>query len=176
MDKPIITVLLIIAGVVCVCFIFNSVYPAVTQGSHAVVSMADKIDDRLKSNISIIHIASEYDPQSGNWTDSNGNDDFEIFAWVKNIGTTRILRPDRSDIFFGHEGNFHRIPYTDYASGYPRWEYQIQGGQTEWKQANTVKITIKYDTFASSGLSSGTTYMLRMIIPNGISDEGYLSL
>ncbi|MFP3975418.1 MAG: hypothetical protein ACLFVK_04255 [Dehalococcoidia bacterium] len=175
MDKPIITVLLIISGVVCVGFIFNSVYPAITQGSHAVVSMANKIDDRMKSKVSIVHIASEYDPEDETW-DDDADEDFEIFAWVKNVGTTRIRRPDRSDIFFGHEGNYQRIPYTDNTSGYPYWEYQIEGGQTEWKQANTVKVTIKYDSFSSSGLSSGTTYMLRMIMPNGISDESYLSL
>ena len=51
MDKAIITMMLIIAGIVCVSVMFNSIYPALNRGSDAVVSMASVVDDRIKSLI-----------------------------------------------------------------------------------------------------------------------------
>ncbi|MCL0093923.1 hypothetical protein M1O53_02960 [Dehalococcoidia bacterium] len=178
MDKAIITVLLIIAGVASVAFIFNSVYPAITRGSDAVVSMADRMDDRIRSQVNVIHAVSEYDPNApGNWTDINTNTDFDIFAWVKNVGTTRILTPRRSDVFFGREGSFQRIPHVDYAGGVkPFWQYVVEDTGGEWVSARTLKITIVYaDDWATSGLSTGVTYLVKMILPNGISDEIYFS-
>ncbi|MCL0095195.1 hypothetical protein M1O52_01465 [Dehalococcoidia bacterium] len=179
MDKAIITVLLIIAGVACVAFIFNSVYPAITRGSDAVVSMADRIDDRIRSQVNIIHAVSEYDPNApGNWTDINTNTDFDIFAWVKNVGTTRILTPRRSDVFFGREGSFQRIPHDDFVDPgvWPYWQYVVEDTGGEWVSARTLKITIVYsDDWATSGLSPGVAYLVKMILPNGISDEIYFS-
>ena len=179
MDKAIITVLLIIAGVACVAFIFNSVYPAITRGSDAVVSMADRIDDRIRSQVNIIHAVSEYDPNApGNWTDINTNGDFDIFAWVKNVGTTRILTPRRSDVFFGREGSFQRIPHDDFVDPgvWPYWQYVVEDTGGEWVSARTLKITIVYaDDWATSGLSPGVAYRVKIILPNGISDEIYFS-
>ena len=113
MDKAIITVLLIIAGVVCVAFMFNAIYPAINRGSDAVVSMASVVDDRIKSRVDIVHAVSEYDPNNGPsfWNDTNSNSSFDIFAWVKNVGSSRILGVERCDVFFGEEGDFHRIPH-----------------------------------------------------------------
>jgi len=39
-------------------FIFNSVYPMLNRSSQAMVSMADTIDDRMKSRINIVHAAN----------------------------------------------------------------------------------------------------------------------
>ena len=180
MDKAIITVLLIIAGVVCVAFMFNGIYPAINRGSDAVVSMAAQVDERLKTQISIIHAVSEYDPNDAvdHWNDINSNGTFDIFAWVKNVGSSRILAVKKSDIFFGEEGNFRRITHQDYAGGAkPYWQDTLEDNATEWGPGKTLKVTICYaDDFDSSGLSAGTTYLIKVIIPNGISDEIYFSL
>lgn len=185
MDKAIITVLLIIAGVVCVAFMFNGIYPAITRGSDAVVSMASQVDDRIKSQVNIIHAVTEYDPndvppQGDYWNDTQPNSTFDIIAWVKNVGTSRILGVERCDVFFGEEGNFQRIPHSDYAGEPPQepyWEDTIEDNSTDWGPAKTMKITIRYaDDFTSSGLATGTTYLVKIIIPNGITDEIYFSL
>lgn len=180
MDKAITTLLLIVAGVVCVAFIFNGVYPAITKGSSAVAGMATTVNERIKSRISIIHAVSEYDPNDSvdYWNDVNANNKFDIFAWVKNVGKSRILAPENCDVFFGKEGNFRRIPYVDYAGGsLPYWEYTIEDNGGEWGPARTLKITVVYaDDFNSSGLETGVTYLIKVIIPNGISDEIYFSL
>lgn len=158
MDKAITTALLIIAGVISIMVLFNSVYPAISRSSAAMVSMSETIDDRMKSRINIVHIAN-----SANRT--------SVYAWVKNVGTSRIVAIEESDVFFGQEGDFIRVPYVDDAGGnYPRWEYAIEN-DTEWKASATVKITITYDADPGAG-----TYFAKVIIPNGISDEYYFSM
>jgi archaellum component FlaF (FlaF/FlaG flagellin family) len=111
LEKAITTALLIIAGVVCMIFVFNSVYPMVNRSSQAMVSMAEQVDQRMKSRISIVHAAS-----SANRT--------EVYVWVKNIGTQRIVDIESSDMFFGQEGDFERVragttPSKTTASGRP---------------------------------------------------------
>ncbi len=139
-------------------FVFNSVYPMVNRSSQAMVSMADTIDDRMKSRINIVHVASSSDRQT-------------VYVWIKNVGSSRIININESDLFFGQEDDFSRIPYVDDAGGgYPRWEYTIEN-DTEWLSSATLKITISYDADPGAG-----TYFIKFIIPNGISDEYYFSM
>jgi len=157
-DKAVTTALLIIAGVVCMIFVFNSVYPMVNRSSQAMVSMADTIDDRMKSRVNIVHVANSSDRQT-------------VYVWIKNVGSSRIININGSDLFFGQEDDFSRIPYVDDAGGsYPRWEYTIEN-DTEWLSSATLKITISYDADPGAG-----TYFIKFIIPNGISDEYYFSM
>ena len=158
MDKAVTTALLIIAGVVCMIFVFNSVYPMLNRSSQAMVSMAEQVDERMKSRINIVHAANSADRTS-------------VYLWVKNVGTQRIVNIDESVLFFGQSDNFSRISYVDDAGGsYPSWAYGIEN-DTEWKTSATVNITINYDTDPGTG-----TYYIKMVIPNGISDEYYFSM
>jgi len=156
-DKAVTTALLIIAGVVCMIFVFNSVYPMVNRSSQAMVSMAEQVDERMKSRINIVHAAN-----SANLT--------SIYLWIKNVGTQRIVDVKESDLFLGPSGNFSRIPYAeDAGSDYPRWEYTLEN-DTEWQTSATLKITVSYTSDPGSG-----TYYAKFIIPNGIFDEYYFS-
>ena len=158
MDKAVTTALLIIAGVICMIFVFNSVYPMLNRSSAAMVSMSETIDDRMKSRINIVHAA-------------NSADRHNVYVWVKNVGSSRIVAVNESDVFFGQSDNFTRIPYVDDAGGsYPRWSYGIEN-DTEWKNGATVNITISHDVDPGAA-----TYFLKMIIPNGISDEYFFSM
>ena len=158
MDKAVTTALLIIAGVVCMIFVFNSVFPMVNRSSQAMVSMADTIDERMKSRINIVHAANSANRQT-------------VYLWVKNVGSSRIVTIEESDVFFGQEDDFSRVPYIDDAGGsYPRWEYTLEN-DTEWLSSATLKITITYDADPGAG-----TYFAKVIIPNGVSDEYYFSM
>ena len=99
MDKTIITALLIIAGVVGAVLTFNAVYPAVVQSSDAMAGRQRRIDERLKSQIEIIH--------------ATGNDSSSAYVWVKNIGYLTIGAIERWDVSFGHAGNSSRISHED---------------------------------------------------------------
>ena len=109
MDKIVTTTLLIISGVVCAIFLFNSVFPMINRSSAAITTMSDNLDSRMKSRISIVNAANSADRKT-------------IYIWVKNVGSQEIQSIDQSDLFFGLEGNYARIPYVDDASGaYPSW-------------------------------------------------------
>ncbi len=151
MDKVMVTVLLLIAGVVCSMVLLNAVYPAITGSSGAIVDAASKIDDRIRSNISIIQISD-----SGN----------VVYIWIKNVGASSIGGVSSSDIFFGPQGNFAHIPYG--GSTAPYWEYVIEN-DTRWGPSATLKITIHYTTTPSG------EYYFKAVIPNGISAEDYYS-
>jgi hypothetical protein len=139
-------------------FVFNSVYPMVNRSSQAMVSMAEQVDQRMKSRINIVHAAN-----SANRT--------SVYLWIKNVGTQRIVSVEESDLFFGQETNFERIPYTaEVEKTYPQWEYSLEN-DTEWQMSATLKITITY-----SGDPGAGTYFAKFIIPNGISDEYYFSM
>ena len=146
MDKAIVTVLMLIAGVVCSLVVFNSVYPAINRGASAVSNMSAKVNDRVKSQIEIVETAS------------SGND---IYIWIKNVGSSRIMSLDSSDVFLGQTGATERIPYE---TGTPQWNYSIEN-DTEWGPTATIKITIQLSS-APSG-----NYYIKFVIPNGISDE-----
>ena len=147
MDKIIVTLLLIIAGVVCSIVVINAAYPAITGSSGAIADAASKIDDRIRSQVEVIEIAHQ---------------DSDVYVWVKNVGSSRIGSIESSDIFFGLQGNFSRI--THGGSTAPYWDYSIEN-DTKWGPTATVKITIHLES-APSG-----TYYFKIVLPNGISDE-----
>jgi archaellum component FlaF (FlaF/FlaG flagellin family) len=158
LDKTITTALLIIAGIVCSVFLFNSVYPMINRSSAAMTSMTDKIDDRMKTQVDIVHVA-------------NSADNLNIYIWMKNVGSNRIDNIEESDVFLGPQGNFGRIPHVSEAGGtYPHWSYVIEN-DTEWKTGATIKITVSYDVDPGSD-----TYYVKVVIPNGIAAEYYFSM
>lgn len=150
MDKALTTTFMVIASVVCAVLVFNSLYPAVIRSSDAMTNMTIRVDDRLKSQIEIIHATG----------DAANN---KAYVWVKNVGSLRIAAVERCDVFFGPEGDFARLPHGD------GWSYEVENDD-EWKPTATLKITI-IDT-----ISAGTRYFVKVSIPNGVSDEDYFSV
>lgn len=170
MDKTIVTAFMIIISVVASVMVFNSVYPAIQQSSDAMVIMKSRLDDRMKSQIEIVHASGELN-SSGVWQDVNGDGRFNVFFWTKNIGSSRISAIDRVDVFFGPEGNFTRIPHQSTANGsYPYWTSSIEN-DTSWNPTATLAITIHF----SSTLASGR-YFIRIITPNGVEDQFFMGL
>ena len=153
MDKTIVTAFLIIAGVVSAVLLFNTVLPALTRSSDAISARERSIDDRLKSQVEIIHATA------------NGN---LAMIWVKNIGTLSIRAFESCDLFFGPEGNFGRIPLEQHSAGTPYWEWQVENGGN-WDPTTTLQITV-----TNGSLLSGR-YFVKMVIPTGSSDETFFS-
>lgn len=155
MDKAIISTLMIVVGVVAAAMVFNAVYPAVVQSNGALVGMNARLDDRLRSQVAVIHAA-----KSAEYADV-------ALVWVKNIGSNSIKAVERCDLFFGPEGDFKLIPY---GSGDPHWEYSLEN-DTYWKPAATLRITVDLDYV----LVPGERYFVKVALPNGIADEYYFS-
>ena len=158
MDKTITTALLIIAGIVCIVFVFNSVYPMVNRSSQEMANEAQIVSDRMKSRIVIIDAANTLDLKT-------------VYVWVKNVGSSIIQPTEKSDVFFGQEGSFNSIPYLNNAQGaYPSWSFELEN-DTEWQNGATLKITITYDKALDPGI-----YYIKIVIPNGVSDEYFFSM
>lgn len=169
MDKAITTSMLIVVSLIVVLGLFNAVYPAVVQSGDAIAGMSARADDRLQTQIEIVHASSERDA-SGNWNDSNGNGDFDVLIWAKNIGSTRIIALEQADLFFGPEGNYSRIPHQSFAGGYPFWSADLLNAP-EWTPTATLQITVHYGTPLGAG-----RYFIKLTLPNGISDEDFLGI
>jgi archaellum component FlaF (FlaF/FlaG flagellin family) len=155
LDKAIITTFMLIAGVITAVLVFNVVYPAAVQGSDALTKMESRIDDRMQSQIEIVHA-------SGQSTDS------DVYVWVKNVGSVRVAAIERVDVFFGPEGNFARIPYN---TGSPHWEYELEN-DSAWNPSATLKILIRY----GAETPPAGRHFLKVVLSNGISDEYFFSI
>lgn len=147
MDKTIVTALLVMAGVISAVFVFNSIFPIITQSGAALTSMQGRYDERLKTQVEILHATRSGD---------------DVVIWAKNIGAVRVKPVEASDLFFGPEGNFERIPY---GSGTPHWEYTIENDE-DWSPTATARITI----IGFSPLDPGN-YFTKLVLPNGVEDD-----
>lgn len=167
--------LLTVAGIASLAAVFNAVFPALSRSSGAIVTSSAKVDDRLRSDIEVIHTVGELD-SAGAFADTNANGRFEIFIWVKNVGETRITSIDEADLFIGQIGSFQRIPHqVEVEAGtYPRWNHDIEGSanDVEWNPKQTLKITVDYD----SSTQSAGTYDVKFSIPNGVTDDYFFSM
>ena len=119
--------MLTIAGVASIAAIINAIFPVVSRTSGSITTSSAKVDDRLRSDIEIIHAVGELN-SAGSFADTNGNDRFEIFVWVKNVGDTRILSLEEIDVFVGQIGNFERIPHQVEIEA----EIQEDGDEAAW--------------------------------------------
>ncbi len=170
MDKVITTTFMIIISIVVTLMVSNAVIPAVQSSRDALVNMSGRMNDRIKTQVAIIHATGELD-SSATWQDTNGDGQFDVFVWVKNVGSLRIPAVEALDVMFGPEGDFVRIPYKDQAGGsYPYWEWQVENA-TRWDPAATVKITIKF-----SSVLATERYFLKVVLPNGLATETYFSM
>lgn len=133
--------------------------PAVSRTGSSMVMSSDVVNDRIATQLEIIH-ATGVDAAT------------ESDAWVKNVGTARIGPIDGTDVFFGPESNFARIPYGGASCSAPCWEYALEGGESEWGPTATLHITIHLDY----SLATGNTYYVKVVVPNGISDAKFFSI
>ncbi len=150
MDKIIVTVLLIIGGVIAAFAILNGVYPALERSSSAINTATDQVNDQIKSQIEIINVST------------NGT---SVQVWVKNVGASVINSIENSDVFLYSGNNTERFTYGNENSQLPYWNYQLAGGTTSWRPAVTSEFILHPVALA------GGPYQVKIVIPNGISDQ-----
>ena len=156
-------------SVVAAVLVINSVFPAIIRSGNSLVRMADRLDDRIASQVKVVYATGELD-ENATWQDVDSDSRFDVTFWVKNVGAARIIGIDATDIFFGVEGDFARIPYTTHAGGaFPQWDYTLENG-TDWTNAVTVRFSIHYDATKTSD-----EYFVKIIAPTGAYDDHYFS-
>jgi flagellar protein FlaG len=151
--------MLTIAAIVAIVAVVNAVLPSVSRTSGALISASGAVEDRIASQIEVVHATG----QDG---DPNAN------IWVKNTGGSTIDPITRTDIFFGPEGNFQRMTAgEDSSCTAPCWYYSIENASA-WEPTATLHVTVKYD----SDLATGTTYYIKVVTPNGIADSKFFTV
>jgi hypothetical protein len=93
----------------------------------------------------------------------------EFNVWAKNIGSTEITSLDRIDVYFGKVGSARQIPYN---SGSPPSWLLSDASIRSWHIMDTLQINVTNDV----PLESNTTYFIRLVTPNGISDDYVFSI
>lgn len=173
MDKVLATVLMIVASVISVVIVINVVYPAITSSAGSINSASSLMGDRIRSQIEIIHATGELD-SVGSFADTDSDSNFDIFIWVKNVGSERIVDVPSCDVFIANSLDvWSWIPHTDYAAGAnPQWSYTLENGSSNWTKATTAKIEVNY---GNTTLASGE-YSVKVLIPNGVSDDYFFSM
>lgn len=159
MEKAITTALMTIAAVVAVVAVVNSILPAVGRSSNSMVMSSDVVNERIATQVEIIH-ATGADAAT------------EADAWIKNVGAARVGPIGSTDVFFGPEDGFARIPYGGPSCAAPCWDYELEGGAGEWEPTTTIHVII----YPGYSLAAGTTYYVKVVVPNGISDAKFFSI
>jgi hypothetical protein len=150
--------MLTIAGITAIVAVLNALMPAVSRTSNSVVASADSVDSRISTQMEIVHASG-----------TSGSAIVE--TWTKNIGGIAIAPLNRIDVFFGPEDNFVRVPYGGGGCVAPCWSYVIEN-DTVWAPTATLRITLTLD----DPLSSGVTYYVKVVSPNGISDARFFTV
>ncbi|HLG11348.1 MAG TPA: hypothetical protein VI876_06260 [Dehalococcoidia bacterium] len=158
MEKAIATVMLTVAGIAAIIAVMNALMPAISRTNGALVSSADSVDSRISTSIEIIHAAG---------ADASPTVD----AWTKNVGRISVRPLDRVDVFFGPGDSFVRIPYGGPGCVAPCWDYTIEN-DTVWNPSATLRVTLTLDY----NLATGTTYYIKLVAPNGISDARFFTV
>jgi archaeal flagellar protein FlaG len=106
--------------------------------------------DIMLTNIKIVYV--------------NANADNNIVkAYVKNIGINPIVSLDSVDVYFGELNSLSKIPYNTTSA--PKWIYSDSSNTWNPKQTRELVITLDYN------LQTNKTYMLKVVLHNGIADE-----
>ncbi len=139
--------------------VINAVMPEVSRTSSTLVSTAGVIEDRISTQVEIIHAGGQ---------DAATTAD----VWIKNVGASTIGAPEQSDLFFGPEGGFARVPYgtTDTCAA-PCWYYSFEN-DTSWRPTATMHVVIKLTT----PLATGTIYYVKIVAASGATDSKYFTV
>ena len=152
--------MLTVAAIIAVTAVVGALMPAISRAGSALVSSAEVADQRLSSRVEIIH--------------ATGQDAAVVAdAWVKNTGATRIAAIQQTDVFFGPETNFTRVPYGGAGCTAPCWEYEVENA-VEWDPTATLHITIHLE--AADALATGNTYFVKVVAANGVEDTKFFTL
>lgn len=158
MEKAIATVMLTVAGIAAIVAVLNALMPAISRTSSSIVASADSIDNRISTQLEIVHATGvQGSPQ--------------VNAWTKNTGGIAIAPVDRVDVFFGPQDDFIRVPYGGAGCAAPCWSYVVEN-DTAWRPTATLRITVVWD----SNLAADTTYYLKVVAPNGVSDARFFTV
>jgi len=148
--------ILIVASVIIAGLITGIVITKVGtfEGYYTTTTEAQK--EKMLSKFEIIHVS-----QINNTS---------VNIWVKNTGLTPIQKLDKVDAYFGL---INAVDYVGYNSGStPQWVYNGTSANSAWSEGQTIQIALQDD----SALTSNESYLVQLVISNGVSDDYIFSV
>jgi hypothetical protein len=143
---------------VAILAVINALMPAISRTNASIVATADSVDNRISTDLEIIHVSG-----------TDGSPDVE--AWTKNTGASPIGPLNKLDVFFGPEDGFVRVPYGEAGCAAPCWYYTIEN-DTVWNPTATLRISLS----SGANLAAGTTYYIKIVAPNGVTDARFFTI
>ncbi|MCH8950194.1 MAG: hypothetical protein IIB87_07450 [Chloroflexi bacterium] len=136
----------------------NMLIPAVSRSGSVMVAAVDLSSYRRTTLIDVIETWGEVD-------------DTQVEVWVKNVGSSRIIAVQQSDVFFGPAVNVQGIPYGGTGCAAPCWSYVLEN-DVDWNPTATLHLTLQL----SSPLVFRTNYTFKMVAPNGVEASDLLPM
>ena len=157
-DRVLQTITLLVAAFVAVGVAFTVLIPVMQRTGHTLVSSADVASDRRATSIEIIQ----------SWGQVGGS---QADVWVKNVGRTRIIALEKTDLFFGVGTAITGVPYGGSGCSAPCWHYELEN-DTAWNPEATLHITL----LPTDPLVAATIYQIKIVTPNGVEATAYLAM
>lgn len=147
--------ILIIASVIVAGSVAGIVMSKVGVFESTVTSTSNAQKDKMLTKVSIVYA-------------SNSTDDIANI-YVKNVGKTPIVSLNRTDVYFGPVGSTIRYGYSTGGAD-DTWQFS-PSLQSTWQEMETLQINL-----TENSLAKGTTYSIRIVTPNGVSDDYVFSI
>ncbi|CAD6519372.1 Archaeal flagellin [metagenome] len=148
---------LIIASVILAGIITGIVLSKVGSFESYFTATTEAQKEKLLNKFEIIHV--------------NKINSTSVDIWVKNTGLAPIQELNLMDVYFGQVNSVQMIGYNDTTN--PKWVFGDSTTTSSiWSQGNTIKITLQ----DSSSLTPSTSYLIQIILSNGVMDDHIFSV
>ena len=152
--------MLTIAAIVAIVAVVNAVLPSVGRTSGALISASSVVEDRIASQIEIVHA-----------TGQDGNPDATV--WVKNIGASTVdpIEPRRRVLRARR-----RLPA--HPAGRRRLRRAVLGvhARERHERRGSRRRRCRSRSTTAANLATGTTYYVKVVTPNGIADSKFFTV
>ena len=148
--------ILIVASVIIAGLITGIVITKVGtfEGYYTATTEAQK--EKMLTKFEIIHV--------------NQLNSTSVNIWVKNTGLLPITSLEKFDTYFGLINSVGSVGYTSGST--PQWNFNGTDASSVWSEGQTIQITLQDD----SALTSNESYLVQLVISNGVSDDYIFSV
>jgi len=148
--------ILIVASVIIAGLITGIVIAKVGTFEGYYTSTTEAQKEKMLTKFEIIHV--------------NQLNSTSVNIWIKNTGLTPITSLEKFDAYFGL---INSVDYVGYVSGStPQWNFNGTDASSVWSEGQTIQITLQDD----SSLTSNESYLVQLVISNGVSDDFIFSV
>lgn len=152
--------ILIIASVIIAGMITGIVINKVGTFEGYFTASTEAQKEKMLTKLEIIHV--------------NQINNTSVNVWIKNTGLTPLTNLGSVDVYFGQIGSVGYVGYTDGSTDdAPDWGF-ADGTTTSsvWTEGQTIQIEVE----DSGNLQNNQSYLVQLVLSNGVSDDYIFSV